>query len=115
MRDTAITKSITFFISVPEAPPQNVSGYNISLTEIQLFWAPVPADKVNGIVIGYKVFYQKAQGPWAVEYFNSSTFQGLIDGLRPFTNYNLAVTAFTIKGDGTPSPFITVKTEEEGW
>lgn len=89
----------------------------MSQSEIQLFWAPVPADKVNGIVMGYKVFYQKAQGSRAVQYksFNSSTFQGVIDGLSPFTIYNLDVRAFTIQGDGPPSPFITVQTEEEGW
>ena len=105
------------FISVPEAPPQNVSGYNMSQTEIQIFWGPVPVDKVNGIVMGYKVWYRKAQGGQHVGYksFNSSTFQGVIDGLNPFTTYTLDVRAFTIKGDGVPSPFISVQTEEEGW
>ena len=87
----------------------------MSQSEIQLFWAPVPADKENGIVTGYKVFYQRARGPWAFESFNSSTFQAIIDGLSPFTIYNLNVKAFTIRGNGPPSPFITVQTEEEGW
>ena len=89
----------------------------MSQTEIQLFWAPVPADKVNGILTGYKVSYRKAQGSHPVKYksFNSSSLQGVIDGLSPFTIYNVDVRAFTIKGDGIPSPFITVQTEEEGW
>ena len=88
----------------------------MSQTEIQLFWAPVPADKENGIVMGYKVWYRKALASHHVGYksFNSSTFQGVIDGLSPFTIYNIDVRAFTIKGDGVPSPFITVQTEEEG-
>lgn len=107
---------INCFILVPEAPPQNFTGYNISQTEILLSWALVPEDKVSGIVISYNVSYTKAEGDQPAEYrsFNGSTLQAVMDGLEPFTIYKLNVRAVTIKGPGPSSPFIIVNTEEEG-
>ncbi|KAJ7374215.1 hypothetical protein OS493_007289 [Desmophyllum pertusum] len=89
---------------IPDAPPPNFRGYNISQTEIQLFWGPVPQDKANGIITHYNVSYKKAQGNHYSKYSrfnNGSTFKGL------------DVKAFTIKGNGPSSVDITVKTEEE--
>ena len=104
------------FVSVPEAPPQNISGYNISKSEILVSWEPVPKDKVNGIVIAYNVTYSKiGGGPHSgCKIFNGSRSYGVIDGLLPFTVYSLNVSASTVKGQGPASPAITVKTEEEG-
>ena len=104
------------FIPVPEASPGNFSGYNISQTAIQLFWAPVPQNKANGILIGYNVSLTEAHGTQPTRYinFDSSKLQAVIGWLRPFTVYKLDVRAFTIKGSGPPSPFITIKTEQEG-
>lgn len=66
--------------------------------------------------MGYEVFYKKAQGHSQTQYkvFNASQLQGIVDGLNPFTVYELNIVAFTIKGDGPPTFAITVKTEEEG-
>ena len=103
-------------ISVPEAPPQNVSGHNISQTEIKLLWRPVPQDKINGILTGYKGSCKKAEGnQYAIEKrFNSSVLEGVIDGLVAFTTYKCNVRALTIKGTGPANSDISVKTEEEG-
>ena len=103
------------FIPVPEAFPGNFSGYNISPTAIQLFWTPVPQDKANGIVIGYNVSLKEADGVQPTRYITfDSSIKAVIGWLRPFTVYKLNVKAFTIKGSGPPSPFITVRTEKEG-
>ena len=104
------------FISVPDAPPQTVTGHNISQTEIKLLWWPVPRDNLNGILMGYKGSCWIAQGnqPRIEKQFNSSVLEGVIDGLNAFTTYACNVRAFTIKGDGPPSSDILVKTEEEG-
>ena len=102
-------------IPVPEASPGNFSGYNISPTAIQLFWVPLPQDKANGIVIGYNVSLKEADGVQPTRYITfDSSVQAVIGWLRPVTVYELNVRAFTIKGSGPPSPFITVRTEEEG-
>ena len=105
-----------FFIPVPVASPGNFSGHEISQTAIQLFWTPVPQDKANGIVIGYNVSLKEIEGNQSTRHihFVSSRLQAVIGWLKPFTAYKLNVKAFTIKGSGPPSHFITVKTEEEG-
>lgn len=104
------------FILVPQASPRNFTGYNISQTAIQLLWAPVPKDNANGFVIGYNVSLKEADGIQTTRHitFDSSNLQAVIGWLKPFTAYKLNVRAFTIKGNGPPSDFITVKTEEEG-
>lgn len=104
------------FISVPDAPPQTVTGHNVSQTEIKLLWRPVPLDNLNGILMGYKGSCRIANGnqPSTEKQFNTSVFEGVLDGLNAFTTYACSVRAFTIKGDGPPSSDILVKTEEEG-
>ena len=103
------------FIPVPEASPGTFSGYNISQTAIQLFWTPLSQDKANGIVIGYNVSLKEADVVQPTRYLTfDSSVQAIIGWLRPFTVYKLNVRAFTIKGSGPPSPFITVTTEKEG-
>ena len=104
------------FIPVPQASPRHFSGYNISQTAIQLFWAPVPKDKANGIVKGYNISLKETDGIQPTRYipFDSSNLQAVIGWLKPSTVYKLNVRAFTMKGNGPPSPFITVKTAEEG-
>ena len=101
---------------MPEAPPQNISGYNISKSEILVSWKPVPKDKVNGIVIAYNVTYSKIGGVShsGCKIFNGSRSYGVMNGLLPFTVYSLNVSASTVKGQGPASPAITVKTEEQG-
>ena len=104
------------FIPVPETFPGNFSGSNISQTAIQLCWGPVPQDKANGIVIGYNVSLKEIDGAQPTRYitFDSSNLPAVIGWLKPFTGYKVNVRAFTTKGSGPPSPFITVKTEQEG-
>lgn len=103
------------FILVPEASPGNFSGYNISPTAIKLFWVPLPKDKANGIVIGYNVSLKEADGVQPTRYITfDSSAQAVIGWLRPSTVYKLNVRAFTVKGSGPPSSFITVRTEEKG-
>ena len=105
-----------FFLPVPEAPPQNVTGYNISQSEILVSWGPVPTDKVNGIVTEYSVRYLEiGRNNSKHKVFNSSVSKGVVDGLKPFTIYSLSVSASTVKGQGPFSIGIHVKTEEEGW
>lgn len=108
--------SLEPFISVPDAPPQTVTGHNVSQTEIKLLWRPVPLDNLNGILMGYKGSCRIAKGnqPSTEKQFNSSVFEGVLDGLNAFTTYACSVRAFTIKGDGPPSSDLLVKTEEEG-
>lgn len=100
--------------SVPAAPPQNVYGFNVSKHDIWVFWEEVPYRDVNGIILGYRVFFNETSD----EVFNKTvefpTKNVTLSFLRPYTFYSIQVLAFTIKGDGPKSPPIIIRTEEEG-
>ena len=98
----------------PAAPPQNVHGFNISKHGIRVFWDEVPDRDVNGIILGYRVYFNETSD----EVFNQTvefpTKNTTLSFLRPYTFYSIQVLAFTIKGDGPKSPPIIIRTEEEG-
>lgn len=99
---------------VPGAPPQHVYGYNISKHDIRVLWEDVPFRDVNGILLGYMVFFNESSD----EVFNETVpfprKNVTLSFLRPYTFYTIQVLAFTIKGNGPKSPPISVRTEEEG-
>ena len=77
----------------------------------------MPDDHVNGIVLGYRIFYKKANKP--IDDFsnltvNSSVFDVEINSLEFFTTYELRVLAFTMVGDGNISMPVFCMTDEDG-
>lgn len=112
-QETDIHHNIYLF-PAPAAPPQNVSGYNVSKHDIRVFWEEVPSRDVNGILLGYRVLFNDTSD----EVFNQTVefprMNVTLGFLRPYTFYTIQVLAFTIKGDGPKSPPIIVRTEEEG-
>ena len=103
-----------YLFTAPAAPPQHVYGYNISKHDIRVFWEDVPYRDVNGIMLGYHVFFNDTSD----EVFNVTvpfpTKNVTLSLLRPYSFYSIQVLAFTIKGNGPKSPPIIVRTEEEG-
>lgn len=99
---------------MPAAPPQNVSGFNISKHEIRVFWEEVPSRDVNGILLGYRVIFNETSDYVFSESVEFPRMNVTLGFLRPYTFYSLQVLAYTIKGDGPKSPPIIIRTEEEG-
>lgn len=105
------------FFSVPSRSPINVTAFNTSSTSINVTWEPVPDDHVNGIVLGYRLFYKQADK--AINDFsnltvNSSIFDIEINGLKFYTKYELRLLAFTMVGDGNISEPVYCMTDEDG-
>ncbi|XP_078350977.1 phosphatidylinositol phosphatase PTPRQ-like isoform X2 [Oculina patagonica] len=98
---------------VPAAPPQNVSGYNISKHDIRVFWEEVPSRDVNGILLGYRVFFNETSDDVFNQTVEFPRMNVTLGFLRPYTFYTIQLLAFTIKGDGPKSPPNTIRTEEE--
>lgn len=108
---------ISFFFSVPSRSPINVTAFKTSSTSINVTWEPVPDDHVNGIVLGYRLFYKQADK--AINDFsnltvNSSIFDIEINGLKFYTKYELRLLAFTMVGDGNISEPVYCMTDEDG-
>ena len=98
-------------LTVPTAPPQNISGQALSSTLIMLLWSPPPPLDANGIVRHYTVI--------AVERYTGRqwTFFAVdpdlhVGSLHPYYYYDFNISATTI-GPGPFSSVFTLLTEPE--
>ena len=100
---------------VPSWPPEQVKATNKSTsTAIPVFWKPISNKYfVHGVLLGYRVLYRpisnpnkKIQEAEKAVTVDANTLSVIITGLESFTVYSIRVTAYTIKGNGRPSPAI---------
>ncbi|XP_068677578.1 phosphatidylinositol phosphatase PTPRQ-like isoform X2 [Montipora foliosa] len=99
---------------IPSAPPNSVQGCNTSSTSIFVSWGEVPVDDQNGVILNYTVTYQALpSGPELTKTVSAATNNTPLEDLSEFTDYNITVFASTIKGGGTISAPITVRTDED--
>ena len=104
---------LLFFSTEPNAPPSNVQGYIRSPTSILVEWGDVPAADQNGIILSYTVTYWiLPDGSAQTKVVNASTSEATLLGLDEHTNYKITVFASTVKGNGSDSEPITLRTDE---
>ena len=101
-------------IAVPNAPPANITGNNITSTSIFVQWNEVPADNQNGIIVYYTITYAELPaGDSGTKIVVAPRTNATLAGLKKFTNYSITVFASTAKGDGNRSEPIIVITDED--
>lgn len=124
---------ITTLEEVPSGPPQNVRGEARSSTEIFVAWEAPDKDEWNGNLLGYYVGYQMIDGIAAsskamadmvlptqglnfktVEMRSHFGGETLLQNLNKFTQYKIAVQAYTSQGSGPASKEILVNSLEDG-
>ena len=78
-------------------------------------WNEVPADKQNGIITGYTITYQsQTENDNGRVLVGANDRQKNLTGLKEYVNYNIAVSASTVKGNGPASdPVIVVRTDQD--
>ena len=112
-------------LAVPNSPPHNVSSTNTSSTSLIINWQPIPRIDVNGILLGYRVFYHEkitARRRRRAIQSHNETVRVLppnatsveIFNLKKFTNYSFRIVGFTSKGEGKISQTFNVSTDEDG-
>ena len=72
-------------------------------TEITVHWSPLPEQYINGLLLGYRVYY--AFSPYNISSVNvtctsPNTTWVTLTGLKEAQRYVIAVLAFTSKGEG---------------
>ena len=73
----------------------------------------MPADLQNGIITGYNITYQsQTENDSGFVEAGPNDRQVNLTALKEFVNYNIAVVAFTVKGDGPPSVTV-VSTDQD--
>nr|XP_034982811.1 phosphatidylinositol phosphatase PTPRQ [Zootoca vivipara] len=110
--ESALSEDNDIFVRTPEdepgSPPQHVEILEVTATEIGLRWSP--PEKPNGIITHYEVMYDDAS---ALILRNTTATNLLLNGLKPYTLYNISVRAFTRLGHGNQSsPLLSVKTAD---
>ena len=105
---------------VPSAPPKDVRAQALDPTTVRVWWFPPDPQKINGINQGYKLQAWVRVGEAAAtvtvppDLLNPLSEQtSLIDGLKPWTAYNITVLCFTSPGDGVRSPPEHVRTHQD--
>ena len=89
--------------------PQSVNGTSPSSTSLLVTWDhPLPLDR-NGVITGYTVLSWAGNEMNMTELFSNDTSQ-LLEGLVPFTEYNISVAGNTSAGQGEFSVPFTVRT-----
>ena len=103
--------------SVPLLPPFNVSGEGYDASSIYLSWEDIPLFGRNGILRGYRVFYNyvyqnnNSLGKTLMrDVNNSNMFQLILKDLTRDSEYNISVAGFTSVGIGVKSSAIKVAT-----
>uniref|UniRef100_T1JA71 Down syndrome cell adhesion molecule-like protein Dscam2 n=1 Tax=Strigamia maritima TaxID=126957 RepID=T1JA71_STRMM len=100
---------------IPSKPPQGVRCSTLTSQTIYITWQPPPPNAMNGVLLGYKVFYQPAEdwfdGKPSVK--TTSAYKMTVVKLEKFTNYSIQVLAFTKVGDGVKSLPLYCKTHED--
>lgn len=98
----------------PSSGPSNLTAHALSSNAISVDWNGIPKRHRNGIIKGYKIQYQSPESPLQYKTVeDNSTRHVTLNDLRAFTNYHLAVAAYTAAGDGVYSSILNVQTLED--
>ena len=77
-------------------------------------WTEVPAEEQNGIITGYTITYKsQTENDNCNVAVNGSVYKMELTSLKEYVNYNITVFASTVKGDGSASETIVVRTDQD--
>ncbi|PFX23979.1 Receptor-type tyrosine-protein phosphatase F [Stylophora pistillata] len=100
----------------PSRPPSNFYVTATSSTTVTASWQLPPVDSRNGIIKGFKVFYERkdSSGSGIILTINGgSTFKKNVIGLHKYKEYEFKVLAFTFVGDGPYTSVVVQRTNED--
>ena len=109
--------SLLFFILklVPDGPPTDISARSDNSSVLNVLWSPVLQENQNGVIVGYLIALSDAWGESLRNVTqNSRQTYYQFQGLEPWTNYSVKLSAFTSKGNGPYSASLLANTEEDG-
>ena len=91
--------SFSFSLTVPGAPPRNISHEVLSSSEVKLSWEPPPLDQQNGIITGYLVYVLTVnRQTLGTRSSNNRAFT--VTSLEEHTSYKFEIAAKTQIGVG---------------
>ena len=104
----------TFHAALSGSPGELRVNHRLPTTA-NLSWTPVPRDKHNGVITGYRIQVMGADSTLIKEIsVDKYSTTAEVSSLTPFTSYNFSISAETKAGPGPPSTSISSKTPEAG-
>ena len=98
--------------SVPSKAPENVRVASHGLNEFLVEWDPLSVQYVNGLLLGYSVYYKDARYYYYLEKTvntgSPDESHVILTGIETGKRYQISVTAFTSRGPGPRSPNLYV-------
>uniref|UniRef100_A0A8C4WYI2 protein-tyrosine-phosphatase n=1 Tax=Eptatretus burgeri TaxID=7764 RepID=A0A8C4WYI2_EPTBU len=115
---TTPTVSVRTRLSTPSAAPQSVTCKSISSTSLLVHWSPPPSHAQNGPIVRYGVRYYPLNRPDDVartDLLGTSPDEEsrLLQGLEKWTDYRVAIIAYTAVGPGPESQPCTARTFDD--
>ena len=107
--DLSVNAAFLFFFHTVPGVPQSVTVTSPSSTSLLVTWDHPPAPDRNGVITNYTVNRQTGSEIITIEPASNDTSQ-LLEGLVPFTEYNISVAGNTSAGQGEFSVPFTVRT-----
>ena len=106
---------LQLFLTAAPANPPSVLGQSNDSTSISVQWTFDKSTRnVLGVLQGFHVYYVRQDGrsfPFITSGVNESSLT--LDNLKPYTEYNVTVGAFTVAGE-TNSSSVVVRTQQDG-
>ena len=93
---------------VPSDAPGELKVSHSLPTTAKLSWSPLPKEKRNGVITGYKV---QIEGPDLQREIQAEEVSVELSSLKPSTSYTFKISAMTKAGTG-PAASVTSKTPD---
>ena len=104
--DDLITRWLTPFPSLPtapSAPPNNLTEVTKTSSSVTISWGEVPCQDQNSVIVEYRVLYGAVTSGVGGTVANTSGRTLTVNGLSPYTNYSIEVSA--VNSDGAMGPY----------
>ena len=108
---------IRFIFSVPSRAPSYIRLSNLEQTDVKVQWNPLSQYYANGRLLGYKVYFKEYRSYYYYSYLTRSVNTSsanvtmvILRDLKQATTYQIAVAAFTSKGEGPRSYWMSITT-----
>uniref|UniRef100_H2YZU5 protein-tyrosine-phosphatase n=1 Tax=Ciona savignyi TaxID=51511 RepID=H2YZU5_CIOSA len=92
--------SVSTLSDVPSAPPEHLVVSPIDATSIRVTWEPPAKESRNGELTHYTVYYRQHGLESAAADMQVNGTSVVVQGLQPYTEYDVWLTASTTVGEG---------------
>ena len=106
--------NLHFLCLVPDHGPLGLTGFNISSTAINISWGLIPKKYQNGIITGYRVYFDDNIHHSGSITVPVSQRNVILEDLLSYSLYNISIAGLTRKGEGWNRTFVMIRTDAGG-